>query len=197
MGGVSPVLYRPVVPARLVKTSADVRISALAKVFTISYEKSKILSRLLSVLSLHRKFVHNHNRCPNSATTLTSSQMEAVLDFGRGCQKLAIILRGCEGGGAEIDAGRLPLITFMGGGGRSEWGMGRSRKGEGENKFVLAQNAVMCMVDHTLSLFLISPFCCCSLSRYKKVPQERYNLEFESELKSNEFPSSWHCRKVK
>jgi hypothetical protein len=30
MGGVSPVLYRPVVPAQLVKTSADVRISAIA-----------------------------------------------------------------------------------------------------------------------------------------------------------------------
>jgi hypothetical protein len=29
-------------------------------------------------------------------------------------------------------------------------------------------------VASTLSLFLISPFCCCSLSRYKKVPQERY-----------------------
>jgi hypothetical protein len=29
-------------------------------------------------------------------------------------------------------------------------------------------------VDSTLSLFLISPFCCCSLSRYKKVLQERY-----------------------
>jgi hypothetical protein len=28
----------------------------------------------------------------------------------------------------------------------------------------------------TPSLFLISPFCCCSLSRYEKVPQERYRL---------------------
>jgi hypothetical protein len=33
-------------------------------------------------------------------------------------------------------------------------------------------------VVYTLSLFLISPFCCCSLSRYKKVPQERYTRFF-------------------
>ncbi len=31
-----------------------------------------------------------------------------------------------------------------------------------------------------MSLFLISPFCCCSLFRYKKVPQERYNMEILS-----------------
>ncbi len=31
-------------------------------------------------------------------------------------------------------------------------------------------------VVYTLSLFLISPFCCYSLSRYKKVPQERYSI---------------------
>jgi hypothetical protein len=73
MGGVSPLLYRPVVPARLVKTSADVKFSAPAEVFTISCEKSKIISRLLSVLSVHRKFVHDHNCCPNSAAILTGS----------------------------------------------------------------------------------------------------------------------------
>jgi hypothetical protein len=31
-------------------------------------------------------------------------------------------------------------------------------------------------VVYTLSLFLISLFCCCSLSRYKKVPRERYSM---------------------
>jgi hypothetical protein len=46
-------------------------------------------------------------------------------------------------------------------------------KEEGENNFVLALNAAMCMY-YTLSLFLISLFCCCSLSRYKNVPRERY-----------------------
>ena len=44
-----------------------------AYIFTISWEKVKNLSRLLSVLSLHRKFVHDHNCCPNSATILTDS----------------------------------------------------------------------------------------------------------------------------
>jgi hypothetical protein len=47
-----------------------------------------------------------------------------------------------------------------------------------ESKYVLALNAAM----STLSLFLISPFCCCSLSRYKKVPQERYSMNLNSFL---------------
>ncbi len=59
--------------ARLVKTSADTKFSAPAEVFTIFCEKCKILFRLLSVLSLHRKFIHDHNCCPNSATILSSS----------------------------------------------------------------------------------------------------------------------------
>ncbi len=98
MGGVSPVLYRLVVPARPVKISAGVQIHAAAQIFTISCENSKVLSRLLSVLSLHRKFVYDHCCCPNSATILTVSEMEAILDFGRGCQDLFIILWGSVGG---------------------------------------------------------------------------------------------------
>jgi hypothetical protein len=43
--------------------------------------------------------------------------MEAVLDFGQGCQNLAVILFGDGEGGAEIDAGRPPVISFVGGGG--------------------------------------------------------------------------------
>jgi hypothetical protein len=43
--------------------------------------------------------------------------MEAILDFGRGCQNLSLILWGCVGeGGAEI--ARRPaflVITFEGG----------------------------------------------------------------------------------
>ncbi len=49
------------------------QFSVPAQIFTISCEKSKTLSRLLSVLSLHRKFVHDHCCCPNSATILTGS----------------------------------------------------------------------------------------------------------------------------
>jgi hypothetical protein len=73
MGGVSPILYRLVVPARPVKISAGVQIHAAAQMFTIFCESSKILSRLLSVLSLHRKFVHDHYCCLNSATILTDT----------------------------------------------------------------------------------------------------------------------------
>jgi hypothetical protein len=55
-------------------------------------ENSKILSRLLSVLSLSRKFVYDHYCCPKSAVILTASKLEAILDFCRGyrkkCQKL-------------------------------------------------------------------------------------------------------------
>jgi hypothetical protein len=100
MGGVSPVLYWPVVPARLVKTSADVKFSAPMEIFTIFCENSKILSRLLSVLSLPRKFVYDHCCWPNSAIILTVLKMEAILEFGRGCPNLSIILLGgCGGGG--------------------------------------------------------------------------------------------------
>jgi hypothetical protein len=44
--------------------------------------------------------------------------MEAVLDFGRGCQKLAIILRGVwGGGGAEVERRpALPYHIYRGGG---------------------------------------------------------------------------------
>ncbi len=98
--------------------------------------------------------------------------MEAVLDFSRGRQKLVIILRGREGGGAEIDAGPAPLITFMGGGGGVRGG-GGGQGGEREQLCPCTKCSYM-HVGYTLSLFLISPSCCCSLSRYKKVPQERY-----------------------
>jgi hypothetical protein len=88
MGGVSPVLYRPVVPAQLVKISADAQFSAPAQIFTISSENSKILSRLLSVPLLPRKFVYDHCCWPNLAIILTVLKMEAILEFGRGCQNL-------------------------------------------------------------------------------------------------------------
>jgi hypothetical protein len=174
MGGVSPVLYRLVVLARPIKISAGVQFSAPAQFFTISCEKSKILSRLPSVLSLHRKFVHDHFCCPNSATILTDSYMGAVLEFGRGCQDLAIILLGgCgKGGGRKWDR-RLaaPVIAFEGG---SE--KGGVRREEGEQICPCTKCSHVHVVS-TLSLFLISLFCCCSLSRYKKVPQEQYRSE--------------------
>jgi hypothetical protein len=87
MGGVSPILYRLVVPARHAKIYADVKLLAASHIFTNSCENSKILSRLLSVLSLHRKFVHDHCCCPKSAIILTASKLEAILDFWRGYRK--------------------------------------------------------------------------------------------------------------
>ena len=80
-------LYRP----DLSKFTRVSKFLAATQIITISCENSKILSRLLSVLSLHRKFVHDHCCCPNSAIILTVSKMEAILDFGRGCQNLSII----------------------------------------------------------------------------------------------------------
>jgi hypothetical protein len=55
MGSVSHILYRLVVPARHAKIHAGSKFLAAAQIFTISCENSKIPSRLLSVLSLHRK----------------------------------------------------------------------------------------------------------------------------------------------
>ncbi len=72
MGGVSPVLYRLLYRHDLPKYLRSVQISAGAYIFTISWGKIKNLSRLLSVLSLHFKFVHNQKSCPNSAATLLS-----------------------------------------------------------------------------------------------------------------------------
>ncbi len=99
MGGVSPVLYRP----DLSKFMQVSKFLAAAQIFTISCENSKILSRLLSVLSLPRKFIYDHCCCPNSAIILTDSKMEAIFDFGRGCQYL--------GGGGSVGGGMRTLVS--------------------------------------------------------------------------------------
>ncbi len=84
-----------------------VQISAGAYIFTIFWGNVTNLSRLISVLSLHRNFVHDHKSCPNSAATLLSPYIEAVLAFGRGRWKLSQSSNGeCVGGG---------------GGGRCSW----------------------------------------------------------------------------
>ncbi len=79
--------YRPDMP----KFTWVSKFLAATQFLTNSSENSKILSRLLSVLSLRRKFVYDHCCCPNSAIILTASKMEANLDFGRFCQDLSII----------------------------------------------------------------------------------------------------------
>ncbi len=72
MGGVFPILYWLLYRHDLPKYLRPVQISAGAYIFTISWGKIKNLSRLVSVLSLHFKFVHDHNSCPNSTATLSS-----------------------------------------------------------------------------------------------------------------------------
>jgi hypothetical protein len=105
---------------------------AAAHIFTISCENPKILSQLLSALSLSRKFVHDHCCCPKSAAILTASKMEAILDFWRGCQNLSIIQWGGGGGGeggGGCKEGRLPpaicaRAPYQMGGGRGVLALG-------------------------------------------------------------------------
>jgi hypothetical protein len=116
MGGVSPVLYRPVVPARLVKTSADVKFSAPAEVFIIFWEKSKILcpitapkirtrSQLLSKFSHYTHKLLNGGR-PRLWARLPGSGYNPV---GWG---------GCGEGGAEMRRGQAASVITSG------WGEG-------------------------------------------------------------------------
>ena len=97
MGGVSAVLYRLVVPARPAKIFASCQMFAAANISTFFLGKIKNLTRLISVLSLPFKFVHNHKSCPNSAATLLSLQIEAALAFGRKPWKSHISAMGSAG----------------------------------------------------------------------------------------------------
>ncbi len=71
-------LYRPDLPKFMRKS----KFQAATWIFTNSCEISKILTWLLSVLSLSRKFVCDHCCCPISAIILTTSKLEAIL---QGC----------------------------------------------------------------------------------------------------------------
>ncbi len=70
MGGVSAVLYRLLYRHDLPKYLRPVQMFAAAYIFTFFLGKVKNLTRLISVLSLQCKFVHNHKSCLNSAATL-------------------------------------------------------------------------------------------------------------------------------
>jgi hypothetical protein len=69
---------------------------------------TKFLTRLISVLSLSRKFVHNHRRCPIPTPILMASQLEAVLYFCRCSLRLDHWGRGVGGGGLSL----LPIIQI-------------------------------------------------------------------------------------
>ena len=100
--------------------------------------------------------------------------MESVLDFGRGCQDLAIILLwecGEGGGGRKWSAGKLPLLSHMdGGGGDRVWPRKRLHSTRMQFSFSF--------------LFLPSSFCCRGLFQYKKACGKPYmikaNIDFIS-----------------
>ncbi len=90
-----------------------------------------------------------------------------------------------RGGRAEIDAAGLPYRIY----GRRGVRGGRGRAGRSENKFVLVLNAACMHV--VLHYFTLSPFCCCSLFQYKKVPQERYTKFLkQSDIGNFMYPSA-------
>ena len=61
-----------VVPAWPAKIFTPCQMFAAANISTFFLGKIKNLTRVISVLSLQFKFVHNHKNCPNSAVTLLS-----------------------------------------------------------------------------------------------------------------------------
>ncbi len=63
----------------MAKIHAATKHQAAAWNFTNSCQITKILTRLLSVLSLSRKIVHDHYCCPISAIIITASKLVAIL----------------------------------------------------------------------------------------------------------------------
>ncbi len=68
----------------MAKIHAATKSQAAALNFTNSCQITKILTRLLSVLSLSRKILHDHYCCLISAIILTASKLEAILKIWRG-----------------------------------------------------------------------------------------------------------------
>jgi hypothetical protein len=69
---------------------------------TSSCQITKLLSRPISVLSLSRKFIHNHRCCPIPAATLMAFQLEVILYFCRCRLRLDHWGRGVWGGGLSL-----------------------------------------------------------------------------------------------
>ncbi len=63
----------------MAKIHAATKSQAAAWNFTNSCQITKILTQLISILSLSRKIVHDHYCCPISAIMLTASKLEAIL----------------------------------------------------------------------------------------------------------------------
>ncbi len=107
---------RLVVPARPAWIFASYQMFADANISALFLGKIKNLTRLISVLSLPFKFVRNHKSCPNSAASLLSLQIEAVLLFGRKPWKSLISAMGLRGwrGGEAGNTGPAILSSRVG-----------------------------------------------------------------------------------
>ncbi len=133
MGGVSAVLYRLVVLARPAWIFASYQMFAAPNISALFLGEIKNLTRLISVLSLPFKFVHNHKSCPNSAASLLSLQIEAVLLFGRKPWKSLISAMGGGRGGAE---GRGRSLLSANPDNAAPGGAADARHGGGEERLV-------------------------------------------------------------
>jgi hypothetical protein len=127
-GRPSPVLYRLSVPARhakkWLKSTRQPKVWLPPGIPLISVKSQQFLTRLISVLSLSRKNVHDHCCCPISAIILTTFKLEAILEIYRG--SLKTVQRGrimCGGGlpgtsppvqavGAQVASGYIPGDTL-------------------------------------------------------------------------------------
>ena len=158
MGGVSPLLYWLVVPARPVKISADVQNSCghanfryflwklknsiSASKRPITAPKIRTWSQLVSKFSYHTHWLLNGGRPRLWARLPRSGHKNPHGGVG-------------EGWGRKWSAGKLPLSSHLdGGGGDRGWPFNRLHS--------------TCMQSSFLFLFLLSPFCCRGLVRNKK-----------------------------
>ncbi len=110
MGGLSPVLYRLLVPARLAKkwskSTRQPNIRQPPGIPQISVKTQQSLTLLISVLSLNQKNMDNHYCCPISVVTLTTSKLEAILKIYRCSLKLSKRGRDVKGG-ARCERGKV------------------------------------------------------------------------------------------
>jgi hypothetical protein len=111
MGGLSPALYRLVVPARHAENVQNLgayqNIGARLK-FTDFYPTKQSLSLPTGVLPKSGKHINAHHHCPISVFILTSFKLEAKLEIQRyGLFDL------CTGGGGGREGGGRNHMTSL------------------------------------------------------------------------------------
>jgi hypothetical protein len=115
MGGLSPILYRLLVPAchakKWSKSTRQPKVRLPPGIPLISVKTQQSLTLLISVLSLNRKNVDNHYCCPISDITLTTSKLEAILKIYHCSLKLSKRGRGVRGG-ARCEGKQLNNVLF-------------------------------------------------------------------------------------